>query len=192
MATTRKPNKVTETTNDNLLIAGIQKHLATATLTLAGTSYTGAALVALLQARVSAVSGTVTAKTAYASAVKAQDEELANTQAVVSALRKTILAMYKDAATLGDFGLSPPKKPSMTPAERVASAAKAAATRAARHTMGPEQKKAVTGASASASSSSSASGGSPTTAGGGSAPTGVSSPPAVSSPATSNGATTKV
>jgi hypothetical protein len=41
---TKKRNKIIETTDNNLLIAGIQKHLSTATLTLAGASYTGAAL----------------------------------------------------------------------------------------------------------------------------------------------------
>jgi hypothetical protein len=101
--------------------------------------------VALLEGRVSAVSGSITAKAAYSAAVKAEEEELLQTQAVVNALRKTLLAMYTDPSTLGDFGLSPPKKPNITPAQRVVAAAKAKATRKARHTMGSQQKKAVTG-----------------------------------------------
>jgi hypothetical protein len=150
---TKKRNKIIETTDNNLLIAGIQKHLFSATLTLAGASYTGAALVALLEARVSAVGGSITAKAAYSAAVKAEEVELVETQAVVNALRRTLLAMYTDASTLGDFGLSPPKKPSVTPAQRVVAAAKAKATRTARHTMGSQQKKKVTGSSSTSNGS---------------------------------------
>jgi|HubBroStandDraft_1064217.scaffolds.fasta_scaffold205765_2 hypothetical protein len=174
----KKPNKQDEIAADLLLIAGVQKHFATTTVTLNGTSYTGSALVTLLQARVNAINATIGTKASWQTAVKAQDAELAESQSVVNTLKKTIYAMFPDTASLADFGLAPHKKPVISPAERVEMAAKAKATRAARHTMGSQQKKAVTGsasgASVSGSSSSGASNPSPPAA---STPT-VTPPPA--------------
>ena len=47
--------------------------------------------------------------------------------------------------TLADFGLTARAKHVATPEEKIASAAKAKATRAARHTMGSKQKAAIKG-----------------------------------------------
>ena len=47
--------------------------------------------------------------------------------------------------TLADFGLSPRKVAVVSPEARVAAVAKTKATRAARHTMGAKQKKAIQG-----------------------------------------------
>ena len=55
------------------------------------------------------------------------------------------MAYGNDAAALADFGLPVRKKGVLTPAQRIAATAKAKATRAARHTMGPKQKATVTG-----------------------------------------------
>jgi hypothetical protein len=46
---------------------------------------------------------------------------------------------------LADFGFAPPKAATRTPEEKAAAAAKAKATREARHTLGKSQKKTVKG-----------------------------------------------
>ncbi|MCL2451241.1 MAG: hypothetical protein FWD17_20030, partial [Polyangiaceae bacterium] len=62
-------------------------------------------------------------------------------------LRNSVVAQYgSDAATLNDFGMQPPKKGGAKTVEtKVAAAAKAKATRAARHTMGSRQKQGIKG-----------------------------------------------
>jgi hypothetical protein len=55
-------------------------------------------------------------------------------------------AYATDTATLADFGFGPVKHTEPSPAVKAAAAVKARATRAARHTMGKVQKKAITGA----------------------------------------------
>jgi hypothetical protein len=143
------PSKSNELASDQKLIAGIQKHLTTASVVLAGTTYTGAALVEQVQARLSAVNSTLAARATWQAAVKAEEDTLASSQGFLAGLRKALYTMFSNVDDLADFGLVPHKKAVLTPAERVAATAKAKATRAARHTMGKVQKKAITGASAS-------------------------------------------
>jgi hypothetical protein len=142
------PTKKNEVANDQLLISGIQKHFASGSIILNGTSYTGPALVSAVQARLSAVNATIAAKATWQAAVKAEDEELLTSQSFLNALRKSLYTMFTDINDLADFGLKPHKKPALTPAERVVAAAKAKATREARHTMGAVQKKAIKGTAA--------------------------------------------
>jgi hypothetical protein len=148
-----KLNKQEEVSADQALIAGVEKHLATTTLTLGGTPYTATALVSLIQGRITAVTATIASQATWKAAVKAEAEAKLESDAAVGGLRKTIYAMFTDVAQLADFGLAPHKKPVLTPAERVAMVAKAKATRAARHTMGSKQKAGITGSSPGAGSS---------------------------------------
>jgi hypothetical protein len=143
-----KLNKAKQIADDQQLIAGILKHLATSTLTLGGKAYLGTALVSLLQPRVDAGQASVAARAASRNAVAADDAVLAETDETVVALKQTLQLMYgTDAATLADFGTMPKKKAApLTAAAKVARAAKAKATRAARGTLGSKQKKAITGA----------------------------------------------
>jgi hypothetical protein len=62
-----------------------------------------------------------------------------------------VLNAYGSGSTvLADFGFTAAARKPLTPEQKVARAAKAKATREARHTMGPVQKKKVTGATAAA------------------------------------------
>jgi hypothetical protein len=140
-----RKNKSTEVADDSLLVAGIQKHLAGASVILNGTTYTGAELVKALQSRIDAVNTTLATQATWRAAVKAESTQLLQSLSLVNALRKAIYTMFSDIAMLADFGLTPHKTPELTPAERIAATAKAKATRAARHTMGSQQKKAVKG-----------------------------------------------
>jgi hypothetical protein len=62
-------------------------------------------------------------------------------------VRQTLLLAFDGKLdTLADFGLTARAVPVRTPEQRTAAAAKAKATRAARHTMGSKQKAAIKGA----------------------------------------------
>ena len=133
---------------DQQLLTGFPKRLAGVSILVNGTTYTAASAVAMFQARVTVATAVVTTKAAYQAAVKAADAEEIATAATVSGLVEAIyVAFGDDPAALADLGLVPRKKASMTPAQHLAASAKAKATRAARHTMGPKQKAAITGAS---------------------------------------------
>ena len=68
------------------------------------------------------------------------------TKALVSTCIQSIsLSFAGQVDTLADFGLTPRKARVVTPEEQVIAAAKAKATRAARHTMGKKQKAAIKG-----------------------------------------------
>ncbi len=131
---------------DNGLIAGLPKRLGNQGLLVDGTSYTAATAVPLIQKRVDALAGVVSAEAAYKAAVKAANATLSATAATVSGLVEAIYVGFgDDPAALADFNLPARKKGTMSPQERIAAAAKAKATRAARHTTGTKQKAAITG-----------------------------------------------
>lgn len=141
-------NRADQLTADQGLINGLTKHQSTLpTLLIGGTSYTAATAITIVQQRVVAAQAVAPAKAAWQAAVKADTNELASTKAFVSGLRQALLLAYASSpTTLADFGLAPHKTPApRTPAEKAAAAAKAKATRAARHTMGKKQKLAITG-----------------------------------------------
>jgi hypothetical protein len=62
---------------------------------------------------------------------------------------RVVLAQFGDtqaaSSVLADFGFTPQKVPAITAEAQATAVEKNRATRAARHTMGPKQKKLVTG-----------------------------------------------
>jgi len=146
MASTSRINKQKQLARDQGLIAGIPKRMQNAQILVNGTTLTASAAVALLQGRVTAATNVGATKAAYQAAVKAADAAESATAATVSGIVEVIyVAFGDDPSALADFGLPVRKKGVMTPAQRIAAEAKAKATRAARHTMGPKQKAAITG-----------------------------------------------
>jgi hypothetical protein len=130
------------------LVAGTEKHPLSAPLTLGGQSFTEQTLVQVLQSLGNALSAVDTAKASWQSAISNLGDTQAKVGPTLKAYRAWIVATYGNApATLADFGLTPPKAPTpMTTEEKAAAIAKRTATRAARHTLGPKQKKAIKGA----------------------------------------------
>jgi hypothetical protein len=152
-----------------LLAAGLEKHLPGASLTVASTVHKTPDLVASLAALPAAVTATAAAKAAWETAIEEEEALTAQLLPLVSGVRAIVYAMYSNAPdTLGDFGMSQHKQANESLAEKVAAAAKAKATRIARHTLGPKQRKAITGAAVAPASPASC----------------------ASKPATTNGATT--
>jgi hypothetical protein len=124
------------------LVAGTQKHMTSGTLTLLGATYTATALVQLLQSLGDALAAVDTAKAGWQSTLKNEASVAAQVRPVIQAYRGWVLTTYGSApSTLADYGVTPRKVPTpLTAEQKVARAAKAAATRKARNTMGKVQK----------------------------------------------------
>jgi hypothetical protein len=153
MTTTKsnaKQNAAQQQAADQAMIDGFTKHQATipSSLLIAGAPVTTASVISTLQARIAARTAVAQAEAAYHAAVQANLDEQTKTQPLVSGARQAVGLMFAGQITaLADFDLKPRKVPApRTPAQKAASAAKAAATRAARHTMGAVQKSQITGA----------------------------------------------
>jgi hypothetical protein len=129
------------------LIAGTQKHFPNGSFTLGNTTYTTASLVQLLQSLADAMSALIVAHGAVKDAMAAVQGTQAKVGPVVLAYKRFVLAAFSNATqTLADFGLAPPKaRVPLTSEQKMAAAAKAKATRAARGTTSKKQKLAVKG-----------------------------------------------
>jgi hypothetical protein len=129
------------------LIAGTHKHLPNEKLTVGGTTYESAALVQILQSLDNAIAASDEAKAKSKDALKNKNEVHAKVGPVLRAYQSYLFASLGNTpSTLADFGLAPRKERTPPKVEKLAAAtAKRKATREARHTMGPVQKKGVLG-----------------------------------------------
>jgi hypothetical protein len=142
-----KQNKTVLRDRVRKLIAGTQKRFSNAQPLLFGNAtYTGPQIIAQLTSLLDALAAVDVAKAAATTALK----KLADTKASVGPLIKSFVAYlfgtFGDAADpLADFGLLPRKVHKLKVVEKAQVVAKVRATRIARHTAGPRQKKAVKG-----------------------------------------------
>lgn len=141
------PSKLTIQARDARVIAGIQKHLQNVSaLQLAGTTYAPADLVKLIQSRSDQAGAVATAYATWRTAVAADEALNTKLTPLIQALRQYVLNAFGSTGTvLADFGFTATVRKPLSPQAKVAAAAKAKATRAARGTKGKVQKKAVTG-----------------------------------------------
>jgi hypothetical protein len=140
--------KETETALAGQLIAGLKKHFSnTSSLAFGSATFTPAQVETSLQAIIdlrTAVDVSKAATKAKVAAEVAQAPPLRSQMAAFVSFVKVTFAKSPDV--LADFGLAPRKAPTpLTVDQKAAAAAKRNATRAARHTMGKVQKKAVKG-----------------------------------------------
>jgi hypothetical protein len=151
--TTTKEKKVAVLGRDGKIVDGIQKHLqGVSSLAIAGSTYSPADLVKLIESRASQVAVVTAANATWHAAVVAERELNTKLTTVIQGLRQYVFNAFGTASTVpADFGFTATVRKPLTPEEKVAKAAKAKATRAARHTMGSVQKKKVTGTTAAAS-----------------------------------------
>jgi hypothetical protein len=128
-------------------IAGTAKHFGNVTqVTMSGGSYTPAEITSTLQSLVDLDAAVDAARIMTAVKVAAEAAQIPAASALLSALRTYVRAIYGASPdVLADFGLAPKKQAQVSPETQVIAAAKRKATRAARHTMGPKQKKGVKG-----------------------------------------------
>jgi hypothetical protein len=130
------------------LAAGIQKHFGTGgSLVVAGTPLTPAEVLASMQTLADLRAAVSDAKAALQAKVAAEEAQAPALRRRMTAFVAYVRATLGNAPdVLADFGLKPTKTPEpLTVAQRTEAVARAKATRAARHTMGPQQKKAVKG-----------------------------------------------
>ena len=141
-------NRTKTQARDAQVIAGVQKHLQTvSSVPLVGSTYTPADLVKLVQSRIDSANGAATTKANWHSTVVEDKTLNSKLTPVIRALRQYVINVFGDTSpVLADFGFAPPKRATRTPEQKAAAAAKAKATRAARHTAGKNQKKNVKGA----------------------------------------------
>jgi hypothetical protein len=144
---TPKQNKNAETTADQNLADGLSKHAATiTTIMIGGASVATKDIVTALQARIATAKAATSARATWQAAVQADRDERAKTKTLVSVTKQMLLGSFAGQVdTLADFGLTPRKPRVVSPEALVAAAAKAKATRAARHTMGKKQKAEIKG-----------------------------------------------
>jgi hypothetical protein len=140
-------NRTSNTARAAQIIAGIQKHLmSVASMTFNSVAYTPASLIALFQSEVDSAGNVGSKKGQWHDAITADQNLRKLISIVLVGLRELVRQMFTDAQVLADFGFTPrkPRKP-LTPAEKVVAAAKRAATRKARNTMGPKAKLDIKG-----------------------------------------------
>ncbi|HEY8090910.1 MAG TPA: hypothetical protein VIF09_23775 [Polyangiaceae bacterium] len=146
MASKPRTSKATDDTADILFARGLELHAAEVPSILrGGVTLSRAELLATLKGRVAARASTAASKAAWQDAVAQERATLAASKATVSAVRCALAVMFAGhAELLGDFGLEVRKeRRKLTNDEKAASAAKARATRDARHTMGPRAKSKI-------------------------------------------------
>ncbi len=129
------------------LIAGAEKHLTGATqVAILGSSFTPAEITTKLQSLVTLRTDVDAAKAATKAKIAAESANMPSLLTFMSALRTYVKAAYGGSPdVLADFGITPKVRVPLTVEAKAAAAAKRAATRAARHTMGKQQKKEVMG-----------------------------------------------
>jgi hypothetical protein len=129
------------------LIAGTTKHFAAGTtVTFAKGSYTPDQIAQKLQALVDLRSNVNAAQATAKAQVALEAAQAPALKLFAKQLRAFVKATFVTAPdVLADFGISLKQRSPITVEEKTAAVAKRAATRAARHTMGPRQKLGVKG-----------------------------------------------
>jgi hypothetical protein len=130
-------------------ITGINKHfpIGSQQLPVGGATFTVTDLTALLQSFVDNREAVEVSKAAFRAKVQAEQAKAPSQLAVIRAFETAVRSMFGNSAdALADFGLAPTKvRVTRTAEEKAVAAAKSAATRTARGTMGKNQKKNVKG-----------------------------------------------
>ena len=129
------------------LIAGNEKHLTSATqVALLGSSFTPAEITAKLQSLVDLRTDVDAAKASTKAKLAAETANMPALRTFMSAYVSYVKAAYGTSPdVLADFGINPKARAPLTVEAKAAAVAKRTATRAARHTMGTQQKKAIKG-----------------------------------------------
>jgi hypothetical protein len=143
-AKVRKDRRIQD---DRRLIDGILAHFAASdAIVLRGKRYTRDDLVRLLQQRIDVTPPIERARAAWRALVAKERAVLAETNPVVTLLRRYIQLVHGDAhEVLAKFGMKPDKRRKLGIDEVAAAVEKRLATRKARGTMGHAQKKKIRG-----------------------------------------------
>jgi hypothetical protein len=144
---TRKTGKGQDVVVAKQLIAGTAQHLSnTAPAAFLGGSFTADQIASKLQTLVDLRAGVDAARAAAKAKIAAEATQRPPLRAFMSALTAYVKVTFGTAPdVLADFGINPKARVPLTVEEKAAAVAKRAATRAALHTMGSQQKKGIKG-----------------------------------------------
>ena len=140
-------NRVIRTGEDKHVIDGIdQEFRSLPTILVGGKEFTRESLKAFIQKRIDAEEKVRTARAAWIAASAEYDAVHAEVSLVVADVKQTAMCAFgRNSPRLASFGFTPPRKPTMTEAQKQAAVQKRLATRAARGTKGPKAKLAIKG-----------------------------------------------
>jgi hypothetical protein len=144
---TPKKNRIDQTTAEQTLVDGFNKHAAVIpSMVINGVMQTTKDIVATLQSRIDSARTALSTRATWQTAIRTDQALRDTTKTYVSGVKQGLLVAFAGQLdTLADFGLTARAKHVATPEEKIAAAAKAKATREARHTMGPKQKASIKG-----------------------------------------------
>jgi hypothetical protein len=144
---TPKNNRIDQTTAEQTLIDGFHKHAAAIpSMMIAGSVRTATDIVATAQSRVDSAKVVLSTRATWQAAIQTDRARREATKRYLSGVKQGLLVAFAGQLdTLADFGLTERVQHVATPDEKIAAAAKAKATRAARHTMGSRQRAAIKG-----------------------------------------------
>jgi len=146
-ANTQKNNRLSQSASEQKLIDGLTKHAQTITsFVIGGVTMQTKDIITNLQALIASASAVQTSRATWQNNVKSDKAERDKLKTFVSGLKQALLVAFAGSIdALADFGLTARKPRVLTPEQKTAAAAKAKATRAARHTLGTKQKAAIKG-----------------------------------------------
>jgi hypothetical protein len=144
---TKRDTKSQVAADAKQLIAATAKHLTSGTqVPLLGGSFTPDQVTSKLQMLVDLRSDVDASRASTKAKIANETAQMPALRAFKSAYRTYIKAAFGSAPdVLADFGITPKTREPLTVEAKAAAAAKRASTRAARHTMGSDQKKAIKG-----------------------------------------------
>ena len=149
MSSGSSDTKSSRVSRANDLIDGTKKHFPNASdpLEFGGAKYTVAQVLAMLQSIVDLRDAVDASKATTKAKLADEHSQSPPLVAVMSGYTSFVRSRFGNSPeALNDFGLAPPKpRAPKTTEEKAVAAAKRDATRKARHTMGPKQKKDIPG-----------------------------------------------
>jgi hypothetical protein len=143
----KEHNRIERQATDQQVIDGIRADLqGMPTLYLASKVFTPASLEQQIQSRIDAAQAVDAAKAAWLAAIQAYQGIDRSNRLVLRDLKRLVIgACGEQSPKLAHFGFTPPLKVTLTEAQKAAAAAKRAATRKARGTLGPKARLAIKG-----------------------------------------------
>ncbi|HTB75774.1 MAG TPA: hypothetical protein VK762_21140 [Polyangiaceae bacterium] len=144
---TKRDTKSQVAADAKQLIAATAKHLTSGTqVPLLGGSFTPDQVTSKLQMLVDLRSDVDASRASTKAKIANETAQMPALRTFKSAYRTYIKAAFGSSPdVLADFGITPKAREPLTVEAKAAAAAKRASTRAARHTMGSDQKKAIKG-----------------------------------------------
>ncbi|HEY1694099.1 MAG TPA: hypothetical protein VGG39_18150 [Polyangiaceae bacterium] len=140
-------NRKIRTGADKKVIEGVETEFGSLPYILVGgRPFTPTSLAEFIQRRIDAEEKVRVARAAWIAASADYEEVHAAVSVVVADTKNAAMGAFgRNSPKLASFGFEPPKKPTLTEAQKLAAVEKRRATRIARQTRGPKQRLAIKG-----------------------------------------------